>query len=148
MTDAPSCPVSFPQATPGAPVFRRGDPFVRPGILHDLINSIPRAHDLPSVINALNIMNNVITHIARGSPAINNVYPQGGASVTLKGTDDKPPGPQDWEYADRDYQGQKLYNPDNEKQYVQMKIITSVMWQNYNSDAALIYDGPQVVEVL
>jgi hypothetical protein len=148
-TDAPSCPVSFPQATPGAPVFHRGDPRSRAGQLHNLINSIPRAHDLRSVIHALNIMNNIITQITRGAPAVNNVHPQDGGSVILNGIDHKPDGtPQDWEYADREYEPQKLINPDDDTQFIQMKILTMVMWQNANSDANLIYEGPDLTGVL
>jgi len=143
---APVCPVSYSGYPSIRALVRGGDSSgaARPGTLHDQINSIPRAHDLLSAIRALNIMNNIITQITIGEPQINNVYPLGGGGVILKG-DDNNPGyfPADWIQEERHYRSQKLYNPDDEEQFVEIKILTSVTFFNPNTDYRLIYEEPR-----
>jgi hypothetical protein len=144
MVDAPSCPISFPQATPGAPVFHRGDPWSRPGHLQDLVNSIPRAHDLPSVIRALNVMNNIITQITRGEPAVNNVTPAKPVNppdVKLKGEDRKPDPLGDWNAGMQNKTKQKCYNPDNPDQWIEISTVTAATWQSVGT---LTYLTPEI----
>jgi len=139
---APSCAISFGQPIPGARVFQRGDPWSRPGALHDAINRIPRAHDLASAINALNIMNNIIMEINRGEPMVNNTYPDGKPSVILKGDDNNPHyQPIDWVLEGREYNVQHLKNPDNEDQSIEISTLRVVYFYNANTDYRLNYYG-------
>lgn len=137
---APVCPIS--RSEPTSLLVRGGAPASRPGKLHDQINSIPRAYDLLSAIRALNIINNIITQITRGEPQVNNVFPLGGGGGILKG-DDNNPGyqPIDWILEGRQYRTQKLYNPDDEEQFVKIKVLASVTFYNANTDYRLIYES-------
>ena len=108
-----------------------------------MVNRIPLAHDLPSAINALNIMNNIITMINRSEPTINNIYPPGGGGVILKGEDNNPHYQQiDWVLEGREYNIQKLRNPDNEDQYIELRVLKVVYFYNANTDYRLNYSGP------
>jgi hypothetical protein len=57
---APVCPISRDQAVPGQPGLR--------------LPPVPRALDLPSLIQAVNTIRNVLTMISIG-PVTNNIYP-------------------------------------------------------------------------
>lgn len=142
---APSCPTSFGQPIPGQRTFLRGDPWSRPGVLKDMVNRIPRAHDLPSAINALNIMNNIMTMINRAEPQVNNIHPMGGGGVILKGENYEPDywrNKQDWMQEGRDFKEQKLINPNNENQFIEIKTLKTVYFYNANTDYRLNYEGP------
>jgi hypothetical protein len=141
---APSCPVAFGQPIPGARVLHRGDPWSRPGMLQDLVNKIPRAHDLPSVIRALNIMNNIITMINRSEPVVNNIgQGQGGGGVILKGEEfGQKYGPADWVEEGREYVTQRAVNPDDPDQYIEIDCLKVVYFFNPNvSSYRLNYYG-------
>jgi hypothetical protein len=128
---APTCPISFGQL-----------PYGRQW-LGELINSIPRAHDLPSVLHSLSIINNVITQIARGEPQVNNVFPLGGGGAVLKGADPNPNyEPADWIEESRRYQNQKLINPDDTNQFIEFKVLRNVGFANRNTGFRLVYQGP------
>jgi hypothetical protein len=106
------------------------------------VNKIPRAHDLPSVIRALNIMNNIITMINRAEPVVNNIHPPGGGGVILKGeTFGQDYGPADWVLEGRDYITQKAINPDDNDQYIEIKCLKVVYFFNPNTDYRLNYEG-------
>jgi hypothetical protein len=138
---AASCPISYGGVTPGKRVLH-GDPWSRPGHLQDLVNKIPRAHDLPSAINALNIMNNIITMINRAEPVVNNTHVPGQPSVILKGeTIGEQFGPADWVYEGREYLKQKLINPDNNDQYIEINCLKVVYFFNENTSYRLNYEG-------
>lgn len=139
---APSCPVSFGQFETGR-VWAKGDPRARAGNLQDLIHSIPQAHDLPSVIRALNVMSHVITQIMRSGPAVNNVYPTGEPSVILKGEDFNPHyQDRDWIEEGRQYKQQYIVNPDDQNQYIEIKTLSMVSFFNENTSYRLNYYGP------
>jgi hypothetical protein len=142
MSDAPSCPTSFGQPVPGARVFLKGEPWSRPGTLHDLVNKIPRAHDLPSAIHALNQIKNIITMINRGEPVVNNTRFPKEPDVSLKGEDFKPNyGPSDWTQGPKDFVKQKLINPDDDSQYIELDTVKEVGFYNANSDTGLQYSS-------
>jgi hypothetical protein len=142
MTDAPSCPIAYGQPIPGARVFQRGDPWSRPGHLQDLVNKIPRAHDLASAIRALNIMNSIITMINRAEPVVNNIHPPGGGGVILKGEKfGQDYGPADWVLEGRDYITQKAINPADNDQHIEIKCLKTVYFYNQNTDYRLNYEG-------
>jgi hypothetical protein len=142
MTDAPSCPISIGQI--GQASFRQQlAAFPKPALIKDLVNKIPPAHDLPSVITAINHINNIVTLITRGEPQVNNTYVQGQPSVILKGDDFNPHyTKEDWVLEGREYVTQKLKNPDNEDQYIEIKTLKLVVFFNSNDSSRLNYDGP------
>ena len=155
MADTPSCPVSFPQATPGAPVFHKGSPYLYapPQHIVNQVNSIPRAHDLPSVINALNIMANIVTQITRNAPQVNNLVTNfdfpGGISAVLKGQEfGQQYGPADWIQEDRNYEVRHAVNPDDHDQSIAIKVLTNVTFSNKNTGYLLEYEGTDAVTVL
>lgn len=140
MTDAPSCPTSFGQPIPGKQVFRKGEPWSRPGTLQDLIHSIPQAHDLRSAIHALNIINSVIQVINRGTPVVNNIHVPGEPDTKIKGEDLNPKyEPVDWVEERREYTDSKIYNPDDESQFIEIKVLKMVYFYNANTDYRLNY---------
>jgi hypothetical protein len=137
--NAPACPTSFGQL----PYGRQWQALVLDHHTNDLINTIPRAYDLPSAIRALNIINNVVMQITNNAPQINNTYPPGLPSIRLKGDDPNP----HWEKADwieesRVYQTQKLINPDDKDQSIELKILQHVGFYNINIDFRIFYEGP------
>jgi len=137
---APSCPVSYGQPIPGARVFRRGEPWRRPGDLQDLINSIPKATDLRSALIALNIMNSLIQRINRGEPVVNNIRPDQQPDIKEKGEDNNPNYQKaDWILESREYETQKLRNPDDQEQYLEIKVLKRVHFYNVNTSYALTY---------
>src|SRR5262245_22878542 len=96
---------------------------MRPERLRDAVNKIPIAHDLPSAINALNIMSNIITMINRSEPQVNNLWPQGegGGGVIIKGQEfGEKYGPSDYVQEGREFIQQKAINPDDNDQYIEI----------------------------
>jgi hypothetical protein len=137
---APVCPTSFGQPVPGSRVFNRGAPWSRPGILQDLINTIPPAHDLRSAIHALNIMNSIIQQINHGEPVVNNTHVPGEPDTKLKGEDHNPNYlPVDWVEERREYITNVLHNPDNDEDYIEVKTLKTVYFYNPNTDYRLTY---------
>lgn len=137
---APSCPINY-SAYPSVriPAHDPRSPIAR---LQDQINRIPRAHDLPSAINALNIMNNIILQLTRGEPQVNNVYPLGLPSVILKGQEiGQKYDPNDWVQEERNYAQQELVNPDNDGQVIRMKVLKEVLFKYFPANASLVYRG-------
>ena len=144
MTTAPACHVSYDEFRSQWGPYTKTDPRSRVQTLKDLIDSIPRAHDLQSVIKALNIINNIIMHLTRGTPAINNVYEQGrGANIILKG-DDNDPGfiNADWIEETRVYKKQKMINPDDPSMFIEINVLNFVAFRNDNTAARFTYIGP------
>jgi hypothetical protein len=146
MTDAPACPLNLGQPIPGKRVFHRGDPWhrdnpwSRPEHLQDMVNSIPRATNLSSAIRALHIMNQIIQMVNRGEPVVNNTRVPGEPDVKEKGNDYNPHyQPFDWVQEGREFTPQKLYNPDNQEQYVEIKTVTVAFFFNGNTDYRLNY---------
>lgn len=140
---AASCPISNNQFPYGRQ-WGKGDPRSRPSTLQDLINTIPRAHDLPSVIQALSIMNNIISQLTLGEPQVNNTYVPGDPSIILMGKDDNPNyQPADWMEESRRYRKQKLFNPDDPKLFIEIKVLTDVMFFNPNTNYQLRYYEPK-----
>jgi hypothetical protein len=130
---APACPVSYGQMQTGRQWFA------------DLVNSIPRAHDLNSAIRALNIINNVVTQITHGAPQVNNVYPSGNGGVTIvPGSNVSPYPASDWVEQGREYKMVRLENPDNPQQFIPLKVITLVTFVSEATGHQLIYEGPSV----
>jgi hypothetical protein len=131
MTTAPVCPVSHSE-----PTSRRFQP---PGVD---ITHLPHVSDLKSVINVLNQMNNVVQHITRGTPQINNVYP-----TTITGVPAPKEGPNitygqvRWREIDRQYETQKLVNPDDKDQSIPIKTLARITWQDDASENRLVYEG-------
>jgi hypothetical protein len=133
MSNAPYCPISYSE--PG-PTRRAGQPG------QTVIPTIPPAHDLRSVITAINQMNTVVQHITRMPTQINNVYPpteEGVPAPTL------PPTPQyaqmSWQEGGRNYNSQKVVNPDDKSQKVEIKTISSIGWFDSATGHTLRYDG-------
>lgn len=143
---AASCPISNSQFPYGRQ-WGSGDPRSHLGTLQDLINTIPRAHDLPSAIQAINIMNSIISRLTRGEPQVNNTYVPGTPSVILKGQDNNPHyGPADWMEESRHYRKQKLFNPDDPTQFIVINVLNSVMFYNPNTNYRLQYYEPKSTE--
>jgi hypothetical protein len=137
--NAPYCPVSYSSVSETGRVAQ----YAKLSKLKDKINSIPRAHDLPSVINALNIISSVITEITHNAPMINNVHPTGLPSVILKGDDFNPHyEPADWFETGRVYDHQELVNPDNNDQFIPISTLSQVSYQNPNGASLTFYSTP------
>lgn len=120
---APICPVSIGQLTPDKLAIE--------------INSIPRAHDLLSVITVINAINNIVQTITRGAPQINNI-----------GTPYVPPAmpaaPQyanpNWKEVTRLTSEQKVINPDDKDQEILITTLNMVTWAD-NLGQQLRYQG-------
>ena len=129
---APVCPVSRSQPTQAVPQPNA------PGVNH-----IPPAHNLRTVITAINTMNNVIQNITRGAPQINNVHPAGAAGIPAP----KPPPPPQyarltWREINRGYTERKVVNPDDQTQFVKIRTLAFVAWQEDAIGSRLVYKGP------
>ena len=116
---APSCPVSYSQMKGTT---HRSKPALD-------IATIPPARDLPSVITAINAINNVVQHLTRGQPQINNIrFP----AIQAEPDPVMPPAPQyaryTWYETNRSYTDGKVVNPDDESQYVKVKTIATISW--------------------
>jgi hypothetical protein len=112
--------------------------------LNNLVNQIPRAHDLPSVIKSLNIITQVLRdNVVHNPPQVNNVYPTQLPQLQLQGEDHNPNYEQaDWQESSRGYVQQTVVNPDDESQTVDIKTITQVLFTNVNDDSELLYQTP------
>jgi hypothetical protein len=138
---AASCPISYEQFQTGRQWGK--NPYSPLGKLKDQINSIPRAHDLPTVIRALTIMNNIIMLLTRGEPMVNNTVIPGEPSVVLKGEDNNPNYVDaDWILEGRTYERQTLVNPEDNDQWIELKILRSISFYNINDGSRLNYYGP------
>lgn len=116
---------------------------MRPGHLQDLVNKIPRAHDLASAMNALNIMTNIITMINRSEPVVNNIgQGQGGGGVILKGEEiGEKYGPSDYVLESREYIMQKAINPSDNDQYIEIHCLKAVYFHNVEVNEHVNYFG-------
>jgi len=134
-TIAPSCPISFNQQPQRS--------HRQPASVD--INAVPPATNLRTVINAINMINNVVQHITRGTPQVNNIYPAKTEGVPPP-TPPKPPKYDDitWRETKRDYHKQKVRNPDAEKgteQYVEISALSRIQWTEDVTGHKLIYVG-------
>lgn len=137
MSVAPACPVSYGQPIPGARVNLRGDPWSRN---RDKIEQIPWAHDLRSVIIALNMMSHIITEILRTGPQVNNIRQPNPPDEIEKGQNNDPRYQNaDWIQENRVYKTQKLINPDDTEQSIEIKVLSQVTFFNQNTTYRLQY---------
>jgi hypothetical protein len=126
---APSCPIS------------RSQPTQMPRNLPD-IAAIPPVRDLRSVITAINAMNNIVQHLTRGAPQINNIR-----FAPIPGQPDPVPDPPPqyerttWVEVDRDYADNKVVNPDDSEQYVEIKTLSYIKWRDETTGHWLVYRG-------
>lgn len=132
---APSCPISHSQQIPGA---RRQPAGVD-------ISTIPVARDLRSVITAINAISNVVMHITRGAPQVNNIYPTNVNGIPSP-VDQRPPSPRygniSWQEESRTVQQQQVTNPDKETGgHVDIETISRVEWAEANTWNTLVYEG-------
>jgi hypothetical protein len=105
---APVCPVSKGQAIVGSP--------------GPLLPMPPRAVDLPSAINAINQLSQIIIQLINPSLTINN---------TLRA----PRLTSDWSETGRVTQVQRVYNPDDKSQWVDVERINQLtMTQDATGD--------------
>jgi hypothetical protein len=145
MTDvAPSCPVNFSQFPTIRAQLTGNNPRTPMSRLVDQINRIPRAHDLPSAINALNIMNNIILQLTRGEPQINNIgQDAGGGGLILKGQEfGQKYGPGDWILEQRSYDRSEVVNPDDHDQRIPIKVLKTVGFHFVEANSWLNYYTP------
>lgn len=132
---APSCPVSNPQQK----ILSQKQP-IAPDIAH-----VPTARDLASVITAINMMSNIVQHITRGTPQINNTY---GTTIRLRSPppEREPPPeyqPVTWKQVTRDYHEDEVENPDRPEQKVPIKTIKRVIWEEDTTGQRVVYKGRQ-----
>jgi hypothetical protein len=120
---APVCPVSRSQPTQAMQPFAPG------------VNSIPRAHNLITVITAINTMNHVVQQLTKGLPQINNI-----------GTPPSPPqppapqfAPSNWQEIGRGYTEQEVVNPDDKSQSVTLHTLSFVVWEWPTTGHTLVY---------
>jgi hypothetical protein len=95
------------------------------------VAAIPRATDLKSAITALNMIENIVQQITYTQPVVNNIGQEPDYSSLY------PTGPfqlfeaSNWHEKDRDYSTpQKVYNTDDLEQFVQMKTIGFVLFED------------------
>jgi hypothetical protein len=109
------------------------------------VNNIPPAHDLRSVITAINRMGSVINNITRGTPQVNNYYPTGSKGIP----DPAPPPPfpgyeqMSWREVNREYGDGEIRSPhkDHAGQYVPVKVIKQVKWLDDITEHRVTYKG-------
>jgi hypothetical protein len=126
MSNAPSCPIS---RNGPAQASKTAQPSAA------AIPTIPPVHDLRTVINAINEMNNIVQRITIGTPQINNI-----------GT---PPVQQEspayarvtWREVSRTWMDQEVINPDDKEQKIKIKSLSSVTWIESHSGHQLTYEG-------
>jgi len=135
---APFCPVSYGSPIPGARVLLKGDPWHRPKTILELP---PRATDLRSAINALNIMSHMVSDIMRTSTVNNNkTSTSTSISETDNGQDYNPNYDHtDWLEESRVYATRSIINPDDPGQSIEVKVLTSVTFYNANTAYRLRY---------
>lgn len=130
---APSCPISNSQPTQ--------KPYQPPGASANGAQ-IPPAHDLRTVINAINAMNFVVNQITRGAPQVNNVYPPTEAGIPAP---QQEPPPQyerlTWHERNRGYVMQQVINPDDPEQFVEINTLSFVHWIEEATGHNLVYQG-------
>jgi hypothetical protein len=126
MSIAPSCPIS---RNGPAQASKTAQPSAA------AIPTIPPVHDLRTVINAINEMNNIVQRITIGTPQINNIgtppvqqVPPAYARVT-------------WHESSRTWMEQEVINPDDKEQKIKIKSISSISWHEQHSGHQLIYNG-------
>lgn len=131
-TIAPSCPINHSQPTSRP---RQPPPAD--------VTHIPKANDLRSAINSLNLLGQALRNITRTPPQINNVYP-----TTVIGVPD-PTGQGatpvyrqvSWQETSRNYSTQKVINPDDKDEVIEIKIISDIAWTDSTSGHSIRYQG-------
>ena len=132
--NAPFCPISKSELTPEQISLLLKN--------QDLISQIPRATDLRSAIQALNMMARIIRGILKTGPQVNNTHlPREPDKVETGQNNDPKYKNADWIQEERVYRQQKLINPDDEGQFIDIKVLATVVFYNQNTDFQLIYDG-------
>lgn len=135
MTNAPYCPINRSEPTQAIRKLQGAQ---------TVIPTIPPAHDLRSVITAINQMNNVFLHITRMPTQINNVHPTNEAGIPAP-TPPKQPVPgyanMSWQEGGRNYTKQKVVNPEDKTQFVEIDTISSIGWYDTATGHTLRYDG-------
>jgi len=109
------------------------------------VNNIPPAHDLRSVITAINRMGSVINNITRGAPQVNNYYPTGAKGIPDPAPPPPFPGYDDvsWKEAGREYGTEVIYAPhkDHKGQSIEIKVVKQAKWREEMSGHQLVYKG-------
>jgi len=127
MSNAPHCPISRNGPLQGSRI--------QPPALD--VAHVPTARDLPTVLTAINIMNNIVQHITNGAPQINNT---GTPPVQ------QPPPPSynrlTWKEVYRTYTENEVVNPEDHEQKIKIKVLSSVYFQEQTSGHQLAYGGP------
>ena len=133
------CPISFGQS--------KGEQN-RLQHVRSMINSVPRATDLQSAIIALNMISNILHNLLRVPPVVNNVHLPDMAPASqqpgnvLNGTDYNPHYTKaNWIEETRVYKPQKLYNYDDQSQFIDIKILSRVIFTNLNTNFNFDYHG-------
>jgi hypothetical protein len=151
MTTAPYCPTSYSQVQIGRVLRHSGlangkitqDPRSRVPTVQERIAALPRATDLISAIHIFNQVTNIVMQLTLGAPQVNNTYIPSVKNKTLEGEDNNPNyGELDWIEEQRVYTPQQLVNPDDPEQFIEIKVLSKVIFRNPNEDASLIYKGP------
>lgn len=107
------------------------------------VAAVPVAHDLRSVITAINAMSNIVQTVTRGLPQINNTY---DTIINFQSTPpEREPPPQypriTWKEIIRDYTDNEVVNPDDETQRVAIQTIVRVIWQEEFLERRVVYNG-------
>lgn len=124
-------------SAPVCPISRSGPKPLQPGIL---IQSAPKASDLPSLINAVNILNQSVQFLympqvtnqiigVPGTPVIiNNTSTSTEANPATKG-----PGQinMNWVEIERDYEIVRLHNPRVDSEYVDVERISHLKFADF-----------------
>lgn len=135
---SPKCLISVGQPIPGTRLQARGEPWTR-----DPIDQIPRATDLRSAIAALNMMARIISGILRAGPQVNNIKQDSPPDEVEKGQNNDPRfGPKDWIQESRVYRTEKLVNPADEQQAIEIKTLSEVIFYNANTAFRMKYGEP------
>ena len=126
------CPISSSQPAPGK------EPPLQ--AYQNKIAQIPWATDLRSAIHALNQMAAIIRDILRTGPHVNNIYQPRQPNQTEQGQDYNPHYINaDWIQESRNYKTEKLINPDDPAQFIEIPVLTDVTFVNQNTSFRLDY---------
>lgn len=128
---APNCYISKSQQTPFPRGMQREE---------DPLANIPRANDLRSALHALNQMAKIIADILHRGPQVNNIRQSNPPDEKEKGQDYNPHySAADWVHEHRVYKTQKLRNPEDQQQYIEIKTLQEIWFFNQNTAYRLKY---------
>jgi len=106
----------------------------------DPLANVPRATDLRSALRALNEMAKIIRDILNRGPQVNNIRQSNPPDRTEKGQDNNPHyAAADWIEEQRVYKTQKLRNPLDQNQFIEIKTLSEIVFFNQNTAYRLKY---------